>query len=293
MDVRKPQSSDEQEKEIAEAGEAHDRSAPGGMIVYKAILLEGEEELARSSAALFWSGIAAGLSMGLSMIAEALLQTHLPDAEWRPLVSKLGYSAGFLVVILGRQQLFTENTLTPILPLLARRPKATPSNVLRLWAIVLVGNLLGGLVLALVAAHTSAFDPDVQSTFMEMGEKALDNGVVTVLVRGVFAGWMIALMVWLLPFAETGRVGVIIIVTYLVGLGEFSHVIAGSIEVFTLCAIGEASWLDVIGTYVLPTLIGNIVGGVTLVAMLNHAQVTAGGDNESVSRDAPAGARTS
>src|SRR4051794_20458020 len=108
-------------KQQAETEEAHERSAPGGAIVYKAILMEGEEELSRSSAALFWSGLAAGLSMGFSMIAEGLLATYLPDASWRPLVAKFGYSAGFLIVILGRQQLFTENTLTPILPLLVRR----------------------------------------------------------------------------------------------------------------------------------------------------------------------------
>lgn len=265
-------------REAAETREAEERSAPGGTIVYKAILLEGEEELARSSAALFWSGLAAGLSMGFSMIAEGLLTAYLPDANWRPLVSKLGYSAGFLIVILGRQQLFTENTLTPILPLLQRRPNARPRNVMRLWSIVLIGNLLGGLAVALVAAHSSAFDADVQGAFVELGRKAMENGFGTVLLRGIFAGWLIALMVWLLPYAETARVWVIILVTYLVGLGEFAHVIAGSIEVFTLAASGGESWPVVLGNYVVPTLIGNILGGVTLVAMLNHAQVTAGGD---------------
>lgn len=267
-----------QSHEAAEAREAEERSAPGGTIVYKAILLEGEAELARSSAALFWSGLAAGLSMGFSMIAEGLLTAYLPDADWRPLVSKLGYSAGFLIVILGRQQLFTENTLTPILPLLQRRPSARPRNVMRLWSIVLIGNLLGGVAVALVAAHSSAFDADVQAAFVALGRKAMENGFGTVLLRGIFAGWLIALMVWLLPFAETARVWVIILITYLVGLGEFSHVIAGSIEVFTLAASGGQSWPGVLGSYVVPTLIGNIVGGVTLVAMLNHAQVTAGGD---------------
>lgn len=268
------------EQQQAEVKDAEERSAPGGKVVYQAILMEGEEELERSSAALFWSGLAAGLSMGFSMIAEALLATHLPDADWRPLVSKLGYSAGFLIVVLGRQQLFTENTLTPILPLLQRKPNATPMNVLRLWSIVLIGNLIGGLAIAFVAAHTSAFDAEVQAAFTDMGANAMTNGFGTVLLRGIFAGWLIALMVWLLPFAETARVWVIIIITYLVGLGEFSHVIAGSIEVFTLAATGDASWSSVLAGYVLPTLIGNILGGVTLVAMLNHAQVTAGGDGD-------------
>src|SRR5881394_226374 len=101
--------------------EAEERSSPSGAIVYKAILKEGVDELARPSSALFWSGLAAGLSMGASLIAEGLLDSYLPDAPWRPLIAKFGYSLGFLVVILGRQQLFTENTLTPILPLLQEK----------------------------------------------------------------------------------------------------------------------------------------------------------------------------
>src|SRR5215213_8583656 len=91
-----------EEKEDAEHKDAQRLSAPGGKVVYKAILKEGEEELARSSSALFWSGLAAGLSMGFSMIAEGLLHAYLPDTYWRPLVAKFGYSAGFLIVILGR-----------------------------------------------------------------------------------------------------------------------------------------------------------------------------------------------
>jgi formate/nitrite transporter FocA (FNT family) len=267
----------EESKRDAEHREAGERSAPSGRIVYKAILKEGEEELARPSSALFWSGLAAGLSMGFSMIAEGLLHAHLPDAPWRPLVAKFGYSVGFLIVILGRQQLFTENTLTPILPLLQWKPGATLANVSRLWAVVLVANLLGALLVALVAARTEAFDPHVRESFVEMGRKATEPGFWATVLRGVFAGWLIALMVWLLPFAETARVWVIVIITYFVGLGNFSHIIAGAVEVFSLAAAGQAAWPAVLGGYVVPTLLGNVLGGVTLVATLNHAQVVAGG----------------
>jgi formate/nitrite transporter FocA (FNT family) len=264
------------EKQQLEEQEAEERSAPSGKIVYKAILKEGEEELDRSSSALFWSGLAAGLSMGFSMIAEGLLTSFLPDDHWRPLVAKFGYSAGFLIVILGRQQLFTENTLTPILPLLQRKAAATMANVLRLWSIVLVANLIGALLVALVVAQTNAFEPDARHSFAEMGSKAMEPGFATVLLRGIFAGWLIALMVWLLPYAETARVWVIIFLTYLIGIGHMSHVIAGAVEVFTVAAMGNASWGSALGGFILPALIGNVIGGVTLVAMLNHAQVSSG-----------------
>ncbi|MDX6270964.1 MAG: formate-nitrite transporter family protein [Acidobacteriota bacterium] len=269
-------------KQKAEQEESDQRSAPSGKVVYGAILKEGEEELLRPSSALFWSGLAAGLSMGFSMIAEGLLMAYLPDAHWRPLVAKFGYSVGFLIVILGRQQLFTENTLTPMLPLLKRKDGETAKNVLRLWAVVLVANLLGALLVAIVCARTNAFDPHVREAFIEMGHKATEHGFWTVLLRAVFAGWLIALMVWLLPFAESARVWVIIIITYVVGLGHFSHIIAGAVETFALAAAGQASWMTVLGRYIVPTLAGNILGGVMLVATLNHAQIVAGGKGQDV-----------
>lgn len=260
--------------------DAEERSAPSGTIIYKAILAEGEEELKRPSAALFWSGLAAGLSMGFSMIAEGLLARYLPDAPWRPLVANFGYSLGFLIVVLGRQQLFTENTLTPILPLLQNWEWSCLRNVARLWGIVLVANLLGCFVLSLVIAHSTAFEPEAKAEFAHLGQQALAHGFGTTLLRGIFAGWLIALMVWLLPFAEQGRIWVIIFITYIVGVAHFSHVIAGSVEVFTLAAMGQTSWGAALGSFTAPALLGNILGGVMLVAALNHAQVTAGKDDE-------------
>lgn len=266
-------------QERAEQREVNERKAPTGKVLYRTTMQEGEMELNRPTAALFWSGLAAGLSMGFSMIGEGLLTHYLPDAPWRPLVSTFGYSIGFLVVILARQQLFTENTLTPILPLLAKKDLPTLVNVLRLWGVVLFSNLLGALVLALVAMHSSAFDEDVKAEFIGMGQRAMHFGFGTTLLRGIFAGWVIALMVWLLPFAESARVWVIILMTYLVGLAHFSHIIAGSVEVFSVASVGLAGWGQVLGGFVVPALLGNIIGGVTLVAVLNHAQVVAGDDS--------------
>lgn len=259
----------------SEARETERRIALRAAVVHEAIRAEGEEELQRSSPALAWSGLAAGLSMGFSMVMEGLLRAHLPDAEWRPLLAKLGYPVGFLIVVLGRQQLFTENTLTVVLPLLQRRDAATFKNVMRLWGIVLLTNLTGALLIAWAAGETGAFQPEVRTAFSEIGREAIAPGFRSVLVRGIFGGWLIALMVWLLPFAEAARFHVIFLITYLVGLGGFSHIIAGSIEMFHLAITGLASWGEVLGGYILPTLLGNTIGGVALVAAINHAQVAA------------------
>lgn len=255
--------------------EAERRSTPPAPVVYEAIRIEGEEELRRPSSALAWSGLAAGLSMGFSLVAEGLLRTHLPDAPWVPLVAKLGYSVGFVVVIMGRQQLFTENTLTVIIPLLKRKSSHTFVQVMRLWAVVLLTNIIGTVLFASVAANTEIFKPEARDVFALIGTEALRSSFTTTLMKAVFAGWLIALMVWLLPVAEAGRLFVIIIITYIVGLADLAHIVAGSVEAFYAVAAGAAGWQSYLSWFA-ATLIGNIIGGVALVAALNHAQVVAG-----------------
>lgn len=260
----------------AEEKQVEDRVALGANVVYETIRREGDEEMLRSTAALAWSGLAAGLSMGFSFVAEALLSSYLPERRWTVLISKLGYSVGFLIVVLGRQQLFTENTLTVILPLLLRKTTKTLIRVLRLWGIVLVCNLMGTFLFALCIAKVHLFDPGVQAAFTMIGREAVVPGFGIILIRAIFAGWLIALMVWLLPAAETARVSIIIIITYLIGIGGFAHVIAGSTKVLYLVASGTLPWTQYVLRFLFPTLIGNIVGGVSMVAALGHAQVVAG-----------------
>ncbi|GFO66520.1 hypothetical protein GMLC_00990 [Geomonas limicola] len=252
-----------------------DKEAIGAVVVHEVIRLEGEAELERPNAALAWSALASGLSMGFSLLGEGLLRAHLPDAGWRPLLAKLGYSLGFLIVILGRQQLFTENTLTVVLPLLYRRNLGTLVNVLRLWSIVLTANLVGAYCFTL-GLRAPLFKSEVLQAFQDIGREAMVPTPLTHFLMAIFSGWLIALMVWLLPSAEGSKVGIIVIITYVVALGGFSHVIAGSVETLYLVVNGLLGFADFLLTFLLPTLLGNIVGGVSLVAALNHAQVVAG-----------------
>jgi formate/nitrite transporter FocA (FNT family) len=243
---------------------------------YEVIRREGEKELDRSTDALFWSGLAAGLSMGFSFLAEGILRANLPDAPWRPLVAKLGYSVGFLVVILGSQQLFTENTLTPMVPLLAEKTRDKLRNVLRLWGAVFVANMLGTLLFGLAMARLAVVEPDIKRALSDIAGEAMRFDWWTTLLHAVYAGWIIALLVWVLPEAENNKFGVIVVMTWLIAAGGFAHVVAGSSEVFYAAFRSEASWADAVAGFVLPSLIGNMVGGITLVAALNHAQATSG-----------------
>jgi formate/nitrite transporter FocA (FNT family) len=257
----------------AEQKQVEERQAIGAHVVYETIRREGEEELGRTASSLAWSGLAAGLSMGFSFIAEGLLMARLPDQPWRPLISRAGYCIGFLIVILGRQQLFTENTLTVVLPLLLRKDLTTLLRMLRLWAVVLGANLVGTFLFAMCVGKIAIFDAHTQRCLTEIGRAHMGAGFGTVLVRALFAGWLIALMVWLLPGAESARVSIIIIVTYLVGISGFNHIIAGSTTMFFLIVTKSISWETYATQFFLPTLLGNVIGGLSLVAALGHAQV--------------------
>ena len=258
----------------SEHKEAKRRTALRAAVVFETVRREGEQELVRPIASLAFSGLAAGLSMGFSLVAMGLIRAALPPSGWRPLLENLGYTLGFLIVILGRQQLFTENTVTAIVPLLDDPNKRdTFLRVARLWIIVLVTNVAGALLFALGLAHSDAFAPDVKTAFLELGKQTLSYGFGTILVKGIFAGWLIALMVWLLPAAERSRLSVIIIITYVVGLAGLSHVIAGSVEALYAVVTGAATWSHYLVGFLLPVFIGNSLGGVLLVSILNYGQV--------------------
>jgi formate/nitrite transporter FocA (FNT family) len=128
------------------------------------------------------------------MIGEGLLQSRLVDEPWRPLVTKLGYALGFVIVTLGRQQLYTENTLTAVIPALEERSVAAFKNVLRLWSIVLAANLIGALAAAAFAL-TDAFRPEFRAAFVEIGTEAMQGGAWVHFLRGIPAGSLIALII--------------------------------------------------------------------------------------------------
>lgn len=256
-----------------EVEEADERSSTTAKVVHEAIRLEGTEELERPSSSIAWSGVAAGLTICCSMIGEGLLQARLPDAPWRDLVASFGYCLGFVFVTMGRQQLFTETTLTVVLPIL--HGTHTGREVLRYWAIVFAANILGTLLFAGAASIPALFRPDAVQAFIELGRKAVEPGFLGVLVKAVFAGWLIALMVWLLPASASARFFVIVAVTWLIGIAQFSHVIAGSAEAAFAAMHGAIGWDQYLLDFLLPAFIGNSIGGVVFVALLNHAQVKA------------------
>ncbi|HEX4153508.1 MAG TPA: formate/nitrite transporter family protein [Steroidobacteraceae bacterium] len=253
-----------------EQNQAAEHSAIRALVIHEVLRLEGEEELKRRPAALAWSGFAAGLSMGFSFLSLALIQSGLPSAPWTRLVDSFGYTIGFMVVILGRQALFTESTLTAVLPVLVRRDRRTLMLTLRFWVIVLSCNLVGTLLFAALISLPGVFPDAIVASLNSTASDAIGGSFWPTLVKAILAGWMIALMVWLLPSARTAKILVILIVTYVVGIGRFSHIVAGSVDSAFAVFNGGASVSKYFLGFLIPTLLGNILGGVGMVALLNH-----------------------
>ncbi len=256
-----------------EQDQAARHTAPHALVIHEVVRDEGEQELKRSSASLAWSGLAAGLSMGFSFLTLAFFRAGLPDTPWRILVESPGYCVGFVITILGRQQLFTESTLTAVLPLMVKRDLKTLGTVLRLWAIVLVTNLIGTILIAALISREGLFREPVRQAMEQISQDIVTGPDGPKFVKAILAGWLIAMMVWLLPSARSARLLVIMLLTYVVALGQFPHIVAGSAEAAFAVFSGHGSVLDYIVKFLLPTLIGNTLGGVTLVAFLNHAPV--------------------
>ena len=260
-------------KEERQVEHIEERSTPPTPVIYELVRRVGDEEMARPGTSLWWSGLAAGLSMSFSLLAMALLQLHLPDTEWRPLLRALGYPVGFVMVVLGRQQLFTENTITVVLPVMAAPTAGNFWRAGRMWAIVLFANLAGTLFAALFCTFTPVLSPEVREAMLEVARESMRYDWPAMTFHAVTAGFLMAAMVWLIPAAAAAQFQVVVAMTYLIGIADAAHIVAGSVEAFLLLANGELGLGAMLGGFTLPVLVGNIVGGTALFALLSYAQV--------------------
>ncbi|ATV18607.1 transporter [Pseudomonas syringae pv. theae ICMP 3923] len=267
VDGKTPGLSAEEEREIDE------NQPPRAAVLHETIRIQGDHELERSVAALWWSALAAGLTMGLSLMAMGLLKSRLEGIPGSHVISSLGYSAGFLAVILARQQLFTENTITAVLPVMSKLNLANIGRLLRLWAVVLTGNLAGTLLVAYVMLNLPIFDTSTDKAFLEIGRKVMENDLGQMFSKGIVSGWMIATMVWMIASMENAKIAIIVLITYLMALGDFTHIVVGSAEVSYLVFAGEIAWKDFWLAFAGPTLAGNIIGGSFIFALISHAQI--------------------
>jgi formate/nitrite transporter FocA (FNT family) len=255
---------------------------PSAQDIYEQVANNARQELGRSGISLAISGFAGGVFMGLSAMGNAIAIALLTPADAAPtpttlFIAKMFYPLGFIVVILGRSQLFTENTLYPVALVLAEQSHFW--KTIRLWAVVLPFNVLGALAFAALATLTHALSPAVVQWLGQLGLDAAGHPAATIFWSGVMGGWIIATVAWLVSGSHsiTGSVMIIWMLAFVVGLGNFAHCIAASGEVFAVILTGRASWLA-FPTWFLPAVAGNICGGVGMVTLLEYGQVIVGKD---------------
>ncbi|AUQ67864.1 formate/nitrite transporter family protein [Phaeobacter inhibens] len=242
-------------------------------LIFETIRRNGEEELERPVRALWWSGIAAGLLISFSVLGKAVFKTHLPDASWSPLVENLGYSLGFVMVILGRMQLFTENTITTVVPVMLRWDKASFLRTARLWGVVLAANVVGAFLIASFFALTPVLDADLRAAMVKISEHATGMPPLIGLISGIPSGILIAAIVWMLPSTQHSEIPLIIIFTWLIAAGDFTHIVAGSVEMAFLMVQGLLPLGQAIFGFFIPVLIGNVIGGTAVFTVLTYAQI--------------------
>lgn len=251
--------------------EEHERLSPH--LLFEIIRRDGEEELSRPARALLFSGFIAGILISFSFLFKAVLTIYLPDKPWCNLITSIGYTTGFIIVILGRLQLFTENTITTIIPLFKDFSKVKFLKVMRLWGLVLLANLIGTFLAAIFLSTPIFVTPELAAALHGMASHVAAMTPIENIIKGIPAGILIAAIVWMMPLSRSFSFFLILFFTYFISLGNFAHVVVGSGELAYEVINGGAGLYDYFIRFLLPTGLGNILGGTLVFTLLIYAQV--------------------
>ncbi|NNM76680.1 formate/nitrite transporter family protein [Sphingomonas sp. ID1715] len=253
--------------------EVDEHSPPSAKVVHTAVSNQGDEELGRPASSLFWSAVAAGVAIMASVSMSGALHHYLPEAAWREAVVALGYPTGFLIVVLGRMQLFTEQTVVAILPLARQFTSHNLGRVARLWSLVLLGNLVGTAAVAALAVFGRVQSPEMLTGMLSVAAKIQERDFLATLLQAIPAGFLMASIAWMRSAEDSAAFWIVLFLTFVIGLCGFAHVVVGAAEAFLLVWAGDAGLGWALGGFLLPALIGNVIGGTGLFAVLIHAQV--------------------
>jgi formate-nitrite transporter family protein len=254
----------------------NDSTRPTADEIFENVTDGGRKEIARGSLALAFSGLAAGIGMGLTGLSVAIVLAAIGEGESQQLVARLLYPLGFIVVIIGRSQLFTENTLYPVALCLQERRWANVRETLRLWVVVFFSNVAGAVVFGVMMTRTHALRPQILEQLLHLGKESAEQPAAHLFWSAVVGGWLIALVAWVVSASHytTGQLAMTWLLTFVVGAGKFAHCIAGSGEILSAAFGARVAgstylwWLGIVTA-------GNILGGVLIVTVLNFGQVHA------------------
>jgi formate-nitrite transporter family protein len=247
--------------------------------IFEEVKRNAREELSRSASALLFSGFAGGISMGLTGLSVALARSYLGNSPTAQFISFCFYPVGFIVVIVGRSQLFTENTLYPVVLILDERKHLLRS--MKLWVTVFVSNVAGAVFFGWLLMKTGALPANFSDALAGLGSEAAQGHFTLIFAKGIIGGWLIALVAWMVTASHwtIGQVAITWMLTFIVGAGHFSHCIASSAEIVAAVMSGHLHFSNYFG-WLLPATLGNIVGGIVIVSVLNYGQVKIGTGEE-------------
>jgi formate-nitrite transporter family protein len=249
-------------------------SRPSAHDIYDRVRQDAHDELERPNGSLAFSGLFAGFTIGATPLVVAVALEALGASSGATFIAYLLYPVGFIAVIVGRSQLFTENTLYPVV--LSLQEPAAVRGTLKLWGIVYATNILGSVVFAVLAVESGALDSGAVDHLTGLGVDAAAGSFAQNFWSAVVAGWLLALIAWLVESTENAmaQVSVIWFLAFIVGLGAFDHCVATAVEVFSALVHGDLGFGDAVGWLATATL-GNVAGGVLIVSLLNYGQVRA------------------
>ncbi len=221
------------------------------------------------------SGLIGGLDVSFSPLGMAFVAGHLAPvigADLASLLGTLAYPLGFIFVILGRSQLFTESTLTPALSVMSGA--STVRRLARQWSIVLGANLVGAFVFAFFIAHSGPLARDYGPVLVRSSQHLLSFDFTAALLSAILAGWVMAVLSWLLAAADStlARIVFVYLATFLIGAAPLHHSVSGATEVLSAVMLGGATYADWFWRFQVPATLGNAIGGVVLVAALRYLQ---------------------
>lgn len=265
---------DHQEERVEEQPKPLGREAPE--IIRDAGLI-GHERLTRPLGEMAITGFIGGMSVSFGAVALAWAAASVGEGTMGSgashLAGALAFPVGFVILLVGKSELFTEDFFLPVTGVIEREDSV--GSLARLWAVTLAANLLGVLVFSLLISRGEALADAPSEVLIELSEAKVGWDLSTAFVKALFAGWLMTLLTWLLIAAHgfTSRLIIIWIIGSLIVLGEFNHVIISAAEVWIAILVGaDIGVLDWLRDNFLPALFGNVVGGVVFVTMLYYIQ---------------------
>lgn len=240
----------------------------------------GFRDYERSDLGLSLSAFTAGLEIGFSVMLMGVLHamfTGKVDPDVLHLIISIGYPLGFIFVIIGRSELFTEQTALAMLPVL--NGKVSIGQLVRLWGFVMLGNLIGGILFSFFITWIGTESGHIpKESFEHIAKSMIEPSWQITLGSAILAGWMMGLLGWLITSVKESisHIVIVIFITLIIGVGGLHHCIVGNVEVFAGLLVSDSiSFTDYL-EFLIFAIIGNTIGGAFFVSVLKYSQMKVG-----------------